>query len=255
MELPELPAQAGPWREALKLIGVAVVAAGFALRLHPLLVLLVAGVATGFAAGIGPLELLGLIGTLFVDNLFTTLPIVLLMPLIGLLEEHGLQERAAALIRAAGKATAGRILLAYQLLREVSSMFGINLGGHAQMIRPLVAPMAEAAAEASGARESPPVPLPAPLRQELRAHAAAAENWGNFFADDIVVAIGPVLLMKGVFDSAGIAVSVAALGAWGLPTALFALLLGAWRFRRLDRAIEQHTAKRTAARAAAERAP
>ncbi len=221
------------WREALKLIGVAIVAAGFALRLHPLLVILVAALATGFAAGIGPLALLALIGTLFVDNLFTTLPIVLLMPLIGLLEAHGLQERAAALIRSASRATAGRILLAYQALREVTSMFGLAIGGHAQMIRPLVAPMAEAAAAARRG------PLPTLLRQQVRAHAAAAENWGNFFADDIVVAIGPVLLMKGVFESAGITVSIAALGGWGLPSALFALLLGAWRFRRLDRSIER----------------
>lgn len=217
-----------PW----KLIGVALVAAGFALRLHPLLVVLAAAIATQLVSGVGPLDLLEQLGTLFLDNRFTTLPIVLLMPLIGLLERHGLQERAAALIRGAANATAGRVLFAYQALREVTSMFGLAIGGHAQMIRPLVAPMAEGAARRKFAL------LPEALTMKLRAHAAAAENWGNFFADDVLVAVGPVLIIQRALHDGGVEVTAQSIGWWGLPTALFALLLGAWRYRRLERAIE-----------------
>lgn len=215
-----------------KLLGVALVAVGFALRLPPLLVVLVAALTTQFVVGQGVVAALEQLGTLFLDSRFTTLPIVLLMPLIGLLERRGLQERAAAAIRGLARATAGRILLAYQLLRSITSMFGLTIGGHAQMIRPLVAPMAESAAQERAGRA-----LPSPLVERLRAHAAAAENFGNFFADDIVVAVGPVLLMQRAFRDGGVEVGAAALGAWGLPTAIAAWLLGAWRWRRLDREI------------------
>lgn len=101
------------------------------------------------------------------------------------------------------------------------------------MVRPMIAPMAEAAAQ----REHPGI-LPATLAK-IRAHAAASENWGNFFADDVVVAIGPVLLMHGILVGAGIPVSVWEIGIWGLPTACAGLAAGWWRGRVLDRAIRQ----------------
>jgi uncharacterized membrane protein len=216
----------------IKLIGVAIVAVGFALRWNTLLVVLISGVVTGLVAGLPLIEILRLIGTFFVDNRFMTLPVVLLVPVIGLLERHGLQERAAVLIRRMSAATSGRIMLVYQLMRELTSMVGLAIGGHASMVRPLIAPMAEAAAKTRLGSVSKE------LTARIRAHAAAAENWGNFFADDIIVAVGPVLLMKGVFDAAGVPVTLWSLGLWGLPTALAALLLGAWRFRKLDREIE-----------------
>jgi len=86
--------------------------------------------------------------------------------------------------------------------------------------------------------------LPEALRMRIRAHAAAAENWGNFFADDIFVAVGPVLLMGGVFQAAGVEVSLKALGLWGLPTAAVALVLGWWRYRKLNRSIQAAKAER-----------
>jgi uncharacterized membrane protein len=218
--------------ELLKLIGVALVAIGFALRWNPLILILVAGFATGFTAGFGPMEILAMMGRFFVENRFMTLPIVLLVPLIGLLERYGLQERAGQLIGKLAGATAGGILFLYQAMREVTSMFGLAIGGHTSMIRPLISPMAEAAAEKKAGV------LPVALRMNIRAHAAAAENWGNFFADDIFVAVGPVLLMGGVFKAAGVDVSLKELGLWGLPTAAAALALGWWRYRKLNQLIE-----------------
>lgn len=101
----------------LSLLGLLVIVVGLALRLNTLLVVLVATATTGVLAGITPAELVRLLGQLFVDNRSMTLPLVLLLPLIGLLEKHGLQERAAALIAKTGRATAGRICFAYQAMR------------------------------------------------------------------------------------------------------------------------------------------
>jgi hypothetical protein len=78
------------------------------------------------------------------------LPFILLLPLavIGLLERHGLKERAQAWIAKIRSATAGRLLIVYLFVREATAAMGLtSLGGHPQMVRPLLAPMAEGAAE------------------------------------------------------------------------------------------------------------
>jgi uncharacterized membrane protein len=212
----------------IRLVGILVVALGFALRWNPVPVVIGAAALTAWMGGEDGVGFLALMGRGFVDNRFMTLPVLLLVPVVAVLERNGLQERAGLWIRRMGGATAGRILWTYQAVRQGFSMIGLAVGGHASMVRPLIAPMAEAAAQARGAD-------PERARADVRAHAAAAENWGNFFADDILVAVGPVLLMKGVFAGAGVEVSVWHLGLWGLPTALASLALGAWRLRALDR--------------------
>ncbi len=217
----------------IKLVGILVVALGFGFRINALLVVLVAGVATGLAAGLSPREVAALIGKLFVDNRNLTLALVLMLPVVGLLEKHGLQQRVAGLMRQARAATAGRVLLIYQALRGGFSVFGISLGNHAGMVRPLVAPMAEGAARERGE-------LSEQSREKIRAHAAAAENVGNFFSDDVVVAVGALLLVKGFFDAAGVPVTLAMIQLWSLPTAGWVVLVGWWRYRALDRGLVKH---------------
>jgi uncharacterized membrane protein len=150
---------------------------------------------------------------------------------IGLLERHGLQDRAETLIRRARAATAGRVLLLYTAMRQISISLGVNIGGHPQLVRPLIAPMAEGAARAKYGE------LPDKTVNAIRAHAAAAENVGNFFGEDIFIAVGAVLLMKGFLSSQGVDVSVWKMALWGIPTAVVAFAVMAWRCRRLDRSI------------------
>jgi uncharacterized membrane protein len=215
----------------IKLIGIVIVAVGFALRLNTLLVVLAAGVATGLVAGMSLNEVIELFGKYFVENRYMLLPVVLVAPVVGLLERYGLQERAETLIRQARAATAGRVVLLYTLVRQVSISLGINIGGHPQAVRPLIAPMAEAAARAKHGE------LPEKTIETIRAHAAAAENTGNFFGEDIFIAVGAILLMKGFFDALKMEVSVWAMALWGIPTAIVAFATMAWRTRVLDRRI------------------
>ena len=227
----------------ITLLGMLVVVVGFALRANPLLVVVAGGLTTGVAAGFSFNEVVAMIGQFFTDNRALMLPIILMVPIVGVLERHGLQERVAMLIQRATAATAGRVLWGYQLLRGFTSMFGLSIGNHAAMVRPLIAPMAEGAAvvrPGTPSRQS---------RDEIRAHAAAAENVGNFFSDDIFVAIGALLLIKAFFDNAGVAVALSDLKLWSLPTALWVVLVGWWRYRRLDARLKK------AAAAAKERAP
>ena len=102
-------------------------------------------------------------------------PAACMLAAIGLLERAGLQERARMAIAGFKSATTGRLLWLYFVIRQISAALGLtSLGGHAQMVRPLVAPMAEAAAEARLG------PLSDTLRFRIRAHAAAVDNIALF---------------------------------------------------------------------------
>ena len=211
----------------IKLLGLVVVAVGFACRVNPLLVVVAAGLLTGVLAGFSPHEVVTMIGQFFVDNRGLTLPVILMVPVVGILERHGLQEQVGTLMRKTQAVTAGRVLWIYQVVRGLASMVGLSLGNHASMVRPLIVPMAEGAEQRRGEPGEAG-------RAEIRSHAAAAENVGNFFSDDIVVAVGAVLLIKAFFDNAGVVVALGDIKRWSLPTAMWVMALGWWRYRQLD---------------------
>lgn len=211
------------------LLGVAVVVAGFLLRAHPVLVVVAACGVTGLAAAMPPEGILASLGAAFVKT--RNLPLILLLPLaaIGLLERAGLRERAQAAIAKVRSATAGRLLIVYLFARETSAAAGLtSLGGHPNMVRPLVAPMAEAAAETRYGS------LPEPLRHRIRAMAAATDNVGLFFGEDIFVAFGAIVLMQTILNAEGIAVNPLHMALWGIPTAITAFVIHAWNLHRLD---------------------
>lgn len=216
------------------LIGVAVVIAGFVLRANPVLVVVAACGATGVAAAMPVEHILASLGTAFVKT--RNLPLIYLLPLaaIGLLERFGLKEHAQASIAKIKSATTGRLLIFYLFVRELSAAFGLtSLGGHAPMVRPLIAPMAEAAAEARNGTVSDK------LRYRIRAMAAATDNVGLFFGEDIFVAFGAIVLMQTILLAEGIAVNPLHMAMWGIPTAVAAFIIHAWNLRRLDAAIRR----------------
>jgi len=212
----------------LSLIGVGIVVAGFALRINPMVVVLTAAFGAGFGAGLSPLVVLAAFGRAFNANRFVSVT-WLVLPVIGLLEREGLQERARTLVARMRGASPGRILIAYFLYRQLTAAVGlIALGGQAQMVRPLVAPMAEGAAEARLGV------LPVRALRLLRAHAAAAENLAVIFAEDVFVAVASVLLIRGLLLQAGVDVEPLRLSLWALPTAGAALAIHGVRMWRLD---------------------
>ena len=215
------------------LIGVAVVIIGFALRRNPVLVVVLAGLASGLAAGMDVPTLLGVLGKAFVDNRML-LAFVLTLPVIGLLERHGLRERASAWIAGLRGLTFARFLTSYLGLRQLLSMCGLtHVAGHAQTVRPLVAPMAEAAA----ARELGE--LDTDQRERVRAQAAATDNVGLFFGEDVFIAFGAVLLIQGFFAANGIELEPLSIALWALPTAIAAFVIHALRIRIARRALER----------------
>jgi uncharacterized membrane protein len=148
---------------------------------------------------------------------------------IGVLERAGLQERARIAISKIQAATAGRLLLVYLFIRQISIALGLQLNGQAAMVRPLIAPMAEGAAEARDG------PIGEDTRLLIRAYAAATDNVAAFFGEDIFIAIGSILLIKGVLDQAGFVVQPLQLSLWAIPTAILAFLIHGARLLLLDR--------------------
>lgn len=216
--------------DALALAGIAVLIAGFVLRLNPLLVVALSAAAAGLAAGMSPAALLEALGHAFNANRFVSL-IWLILPVVGLLERRGLQAAARERVAALKGATVGRLLLAYLALRQITAALGLAaLGGQAQMVRPLVAPMAEAAAEQQAGQAASPE-----LAAQARAHAAAVDNVGGFFGEDIFIAMSSILLIRGVLQTQGVEVEPLRISLWAIPTAIAAFGVHGLRLLRLDR--------------------
>ncbi len=221
----------------LPLLGIVVVVLGFALRFNPMLVVPAAALTTGLLAGLDLVDVIGKLGKAFNDSRIIIIPYVVL-PVIGLLERYGLQQRARAVIGGFRAATAGRLLILYLLYRQIISAIGLHsTAGHAQTVRPLVAPMAVAAAEAEG-------PLDEATRERVKAHAAGTDNVGLFFGEDIFFAIGSIVLIQQTLEAYDIILSPLELAVWAIPTAIAAFLIHGARLLMLDRSLGRSRGER-----------
>lgn len=235
-------------QDLLKLIGVAIIVVGIALKLRTTLVVVVAALATGLVAGLplfshegffqqlpfltkpGQAGIINTLGKAFADNRLMTL-FILTLPAIGLAERFGLQEQSAALIRRIRAATVGRLQIAYQLFRVLHGAIGIRLNGHPSFVRPLIFPMSLGAAQArsnGGEVEEQAV-------EKIKASNSAAENYGNFYGQNLSPVQAGILLVYGVMQGLGFAIGVWDLVWYTLPVVAVSILLAAAQFWWLDR--------------------
>lgn len=215
------------------LAGIALVVFGFALKFNPLLVVATAAIVTGLLGGMDPLAVLALLGKGFNDNRYVTV-IWIILPVVGLLERFGLQEQARTLIASIRGATTGRLLIVYLALRQILSALGLTtVAGHPQTVRPLVAPMAVAAAERQHGK------LDEQEVERVKAMAAATDNVGLFFGEDIFLAIASILLIQGALAGFGIQLTPFQLSVWAIPTAICAFFIHGTRLLALDRRLER----------------
>jgi uncharacterized membrane protein len=220
----------------LVLSGVLIIIVGFLVGLNPLLVVTVAAIATGLAAGLDPLAVVAAFGKAFNENRYVTI-VYIVLPVIGILERYGLQQRARVLIGKLKSATTGRLLIAYMLFRQITAALGLtSIAGHPQTVRPLVAPMAEAAAERQHGS------LDEDTSEEVKRFSAATDNVGLFFGEDIFIAIASILLIKGALEGYGIVLEPLQLSVWAIPTAVAAFLIHGTRLLLLDRRLKRRAA-------------
>lgn len=218
------------------LLGVAVIVVGFALRFNAILVVVCAAVVSGLLAGFHLPALLALLGKSFVSSRLL-LMYVLTLPAIGLLEHAGLREHAQRWMGGLRGLTLARLLIGYLALRQLLSMLGLTgVAGPAQTVRPLLVPMGEAAAEKI---------LPAlddADRDELRAVAAATDNIGLFFGEDVFIALGAVLLIQSFYTQHGIELTPLSIALWALPTAIAAFVIQSLRIWLYQRRLQHRAA-------------
>jgi len=212
----------------IKLIGILIIVIGFILKLDTIAVVLVAGIVTGLVGGLGFTEILSTLGEAFINTRYMTI-FLLTLPVIGILERNGLRERAAYLIKKLNSMTAGKVLMIYVFIREVAAALSLRLGGHVQFIRPLILPMAQGAAENKYGQ------LSDEQLEQLKGYSASAENYGNFYGQNVFIASGGVLLVVGTLDELGFTVTPLAVSKAAIPVAIVAFLVAVVQYYLLDK--------------------
>jgi uncharacterized membrane protein len=225
------------------LVGVALVVIGFALRLNPMLVVTVSGIVTALLGGLTPAAILDTFGTGFATNRSVTVYVITL-PAIGLLERYGLQQQAARLIGRLRALTTGRLLAAYMLIRQGTAALGlVGMCGPAQTVRPLISPMALAAALRRHGE------LADPQIERVKAFAASSDTVGLFFGEDIFLAVGSILLITSLVDSTyHLKLDALQIAVWAIPTAVCAYVIHGARLLWLDRTLSRTVRVEVAAR-------
>lgn len=216
----------------LKLIGVLIIVIGFIRKYDTIAVVLVAGIVTGLVGGLGIGEILSIIGSSFIKTRYMSI-FLLTLPVIGILERSGLRERAAYLISNMKSATAGRVLTTYTTIRMIAAAFSLRLGGHVQFIRPLVNPMARGATENKFGHVSEAA------EEIIKGYSAAAENYGNFFGQNLFIASGGVLLVVATLEELGVEVTPLEVSRAAIPIAISALILSIIQNKIVDNKIKK----------------
>lgn len=215
--------------EWIKLIGIVIIILGFILKFDTIATVVVAGLVTALVSGISFTEFLTILGEAFTNQRFVTL-FFLTLPMIGLSETFGLKEQAIRFIEKIKGLSTGGLFTVYQAIRELSGLFSIRLGGHPQFVRPLIYPMAEAAAESDtdGKLDEDDV-------EKIKARASAADNYGNFFAQNTFAGSAGIQLISATLIDLGLNGNQSSLAIASIPIAVIALVLAAifnWRFDR-----------------------
>ena len=215
------------------LLGILLVVLGFALRMNPMLVVTGSAIVTGLLGGMDLVKVIETFGKAFNDNRIIAI-VWIVLPVIGLLERFGLQQQAASVIRSIQAATVGRLLLLYMLVRQTTAAMGLTtVAGQAQTVRPLVAPMALAAAEEQHGE------IDEQTAETVKAFSAATDNIGLFFGEDIFIAIGSIVLIQQTLATYGYNLAPLHLALWAIPSAIAAFLIHGARLMLLDRRLKR----------------
>ncbi|WP_312541617.1 DUF969 domain-containing protein [Enterococcus sp.] len=223
--------------EWIKLIGILVILIGFLLKLDTIAVVIIAGFVTALVSGVSVTDFLTMLGEAFVNNRLVTL-FLLTLPMVGLSERFGLKQQAVILIEKIKGLTPGKFLSLYLFIREVAGFFSIRIQGHTQFIRPIVNPMAQAAAQNKFGE------IDEKDQEKIKARAAANENFGNFFAQNTFVAASGVLLIVGTLKSLGYDVAASAVSQASLPIALIVLIIATASNLLFDRSLAKKYGKK-----------
>lgn len=221
----------------IKLIGVLIVILGFVFKIETLFTVLLAGLASGFVAGMDLNEILTVLGQSFVANRAVSL-FILTLPVIGVLERYGLRQRAIYLVKKLGKLTTGGVLTAYTAIRQITGALSIRISGHPQFVRPLVNPMAQAAAKSKFNN------IDEADEEKIKGLSAASENYGNFFGQNLFAGSSGVLLISSTLTEFGYNVTALSIAKASIIMALIAFLVSLLQNYLYDKKMQKKYSKK-----------
>jgi uncharacterized membrane protein len=199
---------------------VLVLLLGLMLRVRTTVVVLLAAAVAALGTGQSVGQLLNTLGKAFVDNRTLTL-FLLTLPAVATAERYGLREWVTHWVRRRSRGRSpAHLLSGYQCFRVLCGILGLRLNGHPTLVRPLLAPMACA--------QAPPA-----SQEVVKAASAAAENYGNFYGQNLSPVGGGVLMVYGLLQGMGWQVSLWRLVAFAAFPALLSVALGWMQFRKI----------------------
>lgn len=219
------------------LLGIAIVIVGFAMKLDSIAVVIIAAVVTALIGGMNFMAILETIGKAFVTGRGTSI-FILTLPIIGISERYGLREQAVKFIQKVGSLTAGRVAWIYNVIRQVAGALSLRLGGHPQFVRPLIQPMAEAAAKKDVGGDLDEASI-----EDIKAATSAADNYGNFFGQNLFSASSGVALIVQTLSEQNISVVNSEVSLWSIPVFVVVLVMSFVQFTLLDGKIRRRGKK------------
>lgn len=202
--------------ELLKLLGILIVVIGFVLKLDSILIIMIAAIVTALVAGMDPVTFLETLGSSFVANRSMCV-FVMVMVVTGTLERNGLKQAAANLMIKFKNASAGVVLAIYGVFRLVFAAFNVSFGGVAGFVRPIVLPMASAAAKKNGKKISEK------YEENLKGMASGMENIAWFFGQVLFVGTSGMILVQSTLADLGYNVELVDLMKVQIPVAIIAV--------------------------------
>lgn len=222
--------------ELLKLLGILIVVIGFVLKLDSILIIMIAAIVTALVAGMDPVTFLETLGSSFVANRSMCV-FVMVMVVTGTLERNGLKQAAANLMKKFKNASAGVVLAIYGVFRLVFAAFNVSFGGVAGFVRPIVLPMASAAAKKNGKKISEK------YNENLKGMASGMENISWFFGQVLFVGTSGMILVQSTLAGLGYDVELVDLMKVQIPVAIIAVAVAIVYYYLKDKQLSRKETK------------
>lgn len=222
--------------ELLKLLGILIVVIGFVLKLDSILIIMIAAIVTALVAGMNPVTFLETLGSSFVANRSMCV-FVMVMVVTGTLERNGLKQAAANLMMKFKNASAGVVLAIYGVFRLVFAAFNVSFGGVAGFVRPIVLPMATAAAKKNGKKISEK------YEENLKGMASGMENIAWFFGQVLFVGTSGMILVQSTLAELGYNVELVDLMKVQIPVAIIAVAVAIVYYYLKDKQLSRKETK------------
>ena len=222
--------------ELLKLLGILIVVIGFVLKLDSILIIMIAAIVTALVAGMDPVTFLETLGSSFVANRSMCVS-VMVMVVTGTLERNGLKQAAANLMKKFKNASAGVVLAIYGVFRLVFAAFNVSFGGVAGFVRPIVLPMATAAAKKNGKKISEK------YEENLKGMASGMENIAWFFGQVLFVGTSGMILVQSTLAGLGYNVELVDLMKVQIPVAIIAVAVAIVYYYLKDKQLSRKETK------------